>query len=62
MERRMERGLEEDLLKVVGARLRRDYTLTEAALPEPIARGLAKLQRAEQAAELQRHEKSPSEN
>lgn len=58
----MEREFEEDLLKVVGARLRRDYAVQESALPEPIARGLANLQRAEQAAELQRHQKSPSEN
>ena len=58
----MEREFEENLLKVVGARLRRDYAVTEQTLPEPIALSLAKLQLAEQAAFLQRHENSSSEN
>ncbi|WP_439541212.1 hypothetical protein [Hyphomicrobium sp.] len=58
----MEREFEEDLLKVVGARLRRDYAVTEQTLPDPIALGLAKLQLAEQAAQLRRHENSSSEN
>ncbi len=46
----MERDFEEDVLKVVGARLRRDYAVAETTLPEPIAHCLAKLQVAEQAA------------
>jgi hypothetical protein len=58
----MEREFEEDMLKVVGARLRRDYAVTEQTLPEPIALGLAKLQLAEQAAQLQRGDISTSEN
>lgn len=58
----MEREFEKDLLKGVGARLRRDYAVTDPALPDPIALSLAKLQLAEQAVQLQRHENSSNEN
>jgi hypothetical protein len=53
---------EKELLKVVGARLSREYDVTQSALPEPIALVLAKLHRAEQVARPQQHVKTVSEN
>lgn len=58
----MEREFEVDLVKVVGARLKRDYVVSESALPEPIANELAKLRRAEQAARPPRRDETASEN